>query len=273
MAMKNSIIKVSSLLMTACSVASSAPVEENAWKLELVLPSGHLLSDEINASSEDFSARLSEIRAVHRFFNDPVRLDEYSAPFDLRLTTRGTSGERVYAWRHSPSAKQQAWKFAGCTTSAGAVACEIAPLVECLLRHARAGKQQSAFSTSQQSLLLDWSVRCGARNFLASEQQGEASFSIEADKVLFSPSPLLSLQIYSGVWADYEDALVAATPAASIPARIPCERADGACLQSPLPVESCNGCAALQKGQMYTVFFLEALRQDYPSVRRVVFVP
>ncbi|MEY3903436.1 MAG: hypothetical protein RL189_2742 [Pseudomonadota bacterium] len=271
--MKNSIIKVLSLLMTACAADTSVPVQENSWKLELVLPSGRLLSDGINASSDDFSMRLGEIRAVHRFFNDPVRLAENSTPFDLRLTAHGSSGEQVYAWRDSPTARQQAWKFAGCTTSAGVVACEYAPLVECLLQHARAGIEQSAFSTPEQSLLLDWSVRCGARNFLTSEKQGEASFTIEADKVLFTPSPLLSLQIYSGVWAEYEDALVAATPAASIPAQIPCDRADGACLKSPLPLDSCNGCAALQKGQMYTVFFLEALRQDYPSVRRVVFVP
>ncbi|MEN9810721.1 MAG: hypothetical protein RLZZ488_2288 [Pseudomonadota bacterium] len=270
---KNLTINFFSLFLTACAADTSEPVLEKTWKLELVLPSGRLLSDETNSSSEDFSARLAEIRAVHRFFNDPVRLAENSAPFDLRLTAQGSSGAQVFGWRDSPAARQQAWKFAGCRTSAGAVACEYAPLVECLLKHARAGRKQAAVSTAEQSLLLDWSVRCGARNFLTSEKQGEASFSIEADKVLFTPSPLLSLQIYSGVWAEYEDALVAATPVAFIPAQIPCDRADGACLSSPLPLESCNGCAGLQKGQMHTVFFLEALRQDYPSVRRVVFVP
>lgn len=108
---------------------------------------------------------------------------------------------------------------------------------------------------------------------LRTESDSNVSFKIQNGLISFAPSPLLSVLIYSGVWADYEEAVVKASAAATIPAANPCERADGACLVSPKPLSSCLGCESLSRGQLHTVFFIETLRQDYAAVRSVLFIP
>lgn len=249
-----------------------------SWRVEMSLPSGLKLSEDSSTQEIQLLNQVNQIDVSRSFFRDPGSLSVNNSPYSIQLMTSSRGNSKVYNWIPEFSSNQKSLLFAGCSFESGAVSCEYKPYLLCLQRVAResiasSSSNDSLTTNNSRSALLEWSKRCGVVGLFRDSSQSAVSFKIQDSQVQFEPSPLLSVLIYSGVWASYEDAVVQATAVATLPAVIPCARADGACLQSPVPISACRGCSDLKKGQFYTVFFLEALRQDYSVVRSSVFVP
>lgn len=102
-------------------------------------------------------------------------------------------------------------------------------------------------------------------------QTGFTFFRVSGNDVAFSPSPLFAVAIYEGVQSDYDHALVALDPVATIAADSACGSLSKGCLVSPLPISRCPKCTALKTGTPYTAFLLEEARQRHQDIRHVVF--
>ncbi|NBW81262.1 hypothetical protein EBR21_05860 [bacterium] len=277
-----SIFLVSSiaLISFACGKSNHEVVHPGggqSWRLSLSLPEGLQLNDDSSMLLDPLRAQLNRINLGRTFFRDPA-LSTGNLPFTAaRLEVFGQYSLASLTWKN-PQFSGGTWKFGSCGDSGAGTACEYQSLLTCLQTQARedasiTNSLGATGSSPSRSLLLEWFRRCGVSSAFGSDVQSQATFSLRNNKLYFEPSPLLSLLIYPGAWSGYEDAVVQSAPVASIPAQVPCPRGDGACLESPIPVNSCSGCEALQQGKLYTVFFVEALRQDYAAIKSVVYVP
>jgi hypothetical protein len=101
------------------------------------------------------------------------------------------------------------------------------------------------------------------------QNSSEESFLVGTDFVYFTPSPLYALFVYEGSWNGYAEALVAAVPSASVPLDVACARADGICLESPLPKSRCKGCSSLEPSRVYTAFLLREKSELSQNVLKV----
>ena len=153
--------------------------------------------------------------------------------------------------------------------------CEIKTTIECLSQRMSAFQNSNSeqISSSYRSLLLNFSQLCGFEGSFENLEFQDVSFKIVGNEIQFSPAPLLSILIYEGAWASYEEALVRDVAVATLPQVVPCNRADALCLMSPVPLSQCRNCQEIEKGKIYTVFFIEGLRQDYQSVRSLIIAP
>ncbi|MFZ9519131.1 MAG: hypothetical protein ACO3A4_01515 [Silvanigrellaceae bacterium] len=264
----------------SCGKSSNSPVTAgggHSWQLSLQLPGGYQLTDNSTMLLDTLKAQLDRISIGRTFFRDPVELSEKSPFGRAQMLVFGDDSRVSLSWK-SASLTGSSWRFGTCGGEEHVTACEYQSLLKCLQDRSREDVlgQESAGtlgSNPSRSLLLEWFRRCGVSSAFGSALQSQTSFAMRNNNLYFEPSPLLSLLIYPGAWTGYEDAVIQSTPVATVPALVPCSRGDGACLESPLPVGSCNGCANLQTGKLYTVFFVEALRQDYSTVRSIVYVP
>lgn len=263
-----------SALVCACG-QSSKPDQSRSWTLEMSFPSGYSLVDDSETNAEKLNSQFTKSDFARAFFRDPVFISKNISPLSVKLDAFGAGKKTSFEW--TPEGVEGGWSFAGCRSDGVVTACEYKPLFECLKRQSTEASESmsngSLSSGQTRSLLLEWAGRCGMSGVLRTESDSTVSFKIQNGLISFAPSPLLSVLIYLGVWGDYEEAVVKASAVATIPAANPCERADGACLVSPMPLSACMGCGSLTRGQLHTVFFVEALRQDYAAVRSVLFIP
>lgn len=268
------------LVSLACGKSNNELVhagDGQPWRLSVTLPDGLQLNDDSGMSLNPLRAQLSRLKVGQTFFRDPIVLSGKVPSASARLQVFGENASPSLSWKNF-SASQGPWRFGSCGEPGASTACEYQSLLMCLQTRARedanaTNPAEALGSSPSRSLLLEWFRRCGVSSAFGSEFQSQATFAIRNNNLYFEPSPLLSLLIYPGAWSGYEDAVVQSAPVASVPAFVPCARGDGACLESPIPASSCNGCAALQPGKLYTVFFVEALRQDYSAIKSVVYIP
>jgi hypothetical protein len=260
----------------------------SAWQLQLKGRDGLQLTEDSSLRSQpehlmQLRKQLAGIDKSRRFFRDPIAQLPRSSFFTGQLTLIGKKRSHVYLW--TPEVVNPVfWTYASCPTQQGYFWCEYSALLRCLERvsahesersemNVSALKSSRSTSANSASLLMDWFEKCGLGGSLTEKGHGGVRFQLGREQVIFEPAPLLSLLIYEGAWSNYEDAVVQAVAAATLPAKSSCKRADGACLESPLPIQHCTGCANLVKGRLYTVFFIESLRQAYDDVKSVVFTP
>lgn len=262
------------LVLMSCGQLSGVN-SKDLWSLEMSLPEGLRLTDSSSTNAVQLQEQLARFDNGKVFFSDPVRYsDGFATPF-FRLNAFGKNQDKTFVWAPDTN-NSKGWLFGGCHIQGQQTHCEYTGLLNCLKRQADSSISRSAdgaalTSNRSQSLLLEWSTQCGLQGAFRDGSSSEAAFRIESGQIIFLPSPLLSILIFRGIWADYEDAVVQAGSVASLPAVVPCNRSDGACLVSPLPKSSCVGCETLMAGQVYTIFFIEALRQDYSSVRSLLY--
>lgn len=264
---------------------STSQIQPPRWTFQLQISPPLSLLDDDQKSAENLHEQLRKIRNNGFSFGDPVvRRPGFSEPSGsgIKASFHGQFGgvQRFeYLWSISTQNKE-ANRFAACSTKGGDarnyLSCESKALYECLYRESLAAKtsdSQESRSSADKSLLMNWARSCGLEGSFENVFDQDASFKISDGRAFFSPSPLLAVLIYKGAWSSYEVASVEAAASATFPQVVPCERADGSCLRSPASVTQCLGCNGLEAGKIYTVFFLEGLRQDYSSVRSVLYVP
>lgn len=273
-------VALCSIALLGCRSGDESKSAQNSrqWTFQLSLLNGEQLSESSSTDALNLLAQAKAIKYSRAFFLDPFAFSENPDLMTARLTAKNQSTVRVYRWTPELNKMSSVWKDPSCSSPQSTSACEHQPLISCLQRQAEEAVGEDTFddlprSGQSRSLLLEWSRRCGAEGVFGVDSVVSTRFSIQKDQVVFEPGPVLSVLVYPGVWTSYEDAVVQAKTAASLPAVVPCTRADGACLTSPQPVSACVGCSALVKGQFYTVFFIETLRQDYSSVKSTVYVP
>jgi hypothetical protein len=246
------------------------------WSLEMSLHPELQLTDSSSSTAVQIHQQFSKVDLGKVFFRDPSGFSVSESNSFMKLTTFGRRGEKVYNW--SPEKViAGTWSWGACRSGSLIASCEYVHLLKCIQTQADAALSHSSVSdrntsNRSRSLLLEWSSGCGAQGVFREDSTSDVSFKINGGQIFFAPDPLLSLLVFKGVWSDYEEALVQSGAIASLPAVLPCNRSDGACLVSPAALSSCTGCDTLVAGQLYTVFFIEALRQDYSSVRSVIYV-
>ncbi len=275
------------LLMASCRAAdieqSNEGMELSSWKMSLQMGSLQL-SDNSAKSAKELSLQvLNRIRAPS-FFRDPTEKVFYGANLNTPLmasflVSSQKLGSTEYRWTNKFNASTTP-SFGICSSElSGArqyISCENKRVLECLGRRAELQTRYQdgqTTSTADSSLLMQWLKSCDVSPQFANILDGTVFFKIESKQVFFSPTPLSSVLIYKGSWANYEDAQVQATAVATLPQVSECNRADGSCLVSPVPLSQCIGCSSLEKGKIHTVFFFEGLRQDYISIKSLLFVP
>ncbi|MEY4064946.1 MAG: hypothetical protein RIR26_1154 [Pseudomonadota bacterium] len=280
-----------SLLLNSVSCAKdttggSVPVHETGWSFDLTFSGLTLLSDSNGMPAAQLREQLLTVLNQPFRFRDPVQLgSSFPVPASLhqlggRFWQASGTQSRTLDWQiQRPVQNGLHWAHCRGTGAFGSdsVNCETKQLLECLEFQSESEIRQQGVSQSRsgydRSLLMAWLRACGISGQFESDFGSSAVFARDNGKLSFYPSPLLSLQIYKGSWANYERAVVNAVAAASIPAVTPCVRSDGACVASPVAESACQGCAQLEKGSLYTVFYIEGLRQDYTSVQSVMYVP
>jgi|GEM_PF-635968 len=286
---QRSLIAALPWLVLSCSDSQQSTDSVRGWRFKLTLSPGAEIVDSNQTSAEQLHRQVSRLLIQKIQFNDPVLSSRHRGLFQPSVTGQiqiaGKSSQpQTFLWEPNP-VNTLGWQFAGCAIGNpqmpdAYVPCEFKNLLQCLSERTSAlagsGKSESlsgenSISTPQRSILLVLLRQCGVTGEFKEPQQ-QFAFTKTEKEISFSPSPLFSVVVYRGAWASYEDALLE-IPAATLPVVVPCSRADGACLESPVEITRCSGCSALEKGQLFTVFFLEGLRQDYSSVRSVVYIP
>jgi hypothetical protein len=261
----------------------SQSVFNSSWSFELTSSGAQLLSDSEEHSVLQLSGRIQELIRGQFRFRDPVSRMPF-VPSSLpsvggRFWQSSGSNSRSWEWQ-AQLPEQVGLRWGQCKTASPlslVINCETQQILECL--HVRSESElhleegEERRSSPNRSLLLSWLRECGLSGDFRAEFSDSATFSRQSGRLIFEPSPLLSLQIYKGSWQSYEQAVVNSVAAAGISAVTPCPRSDGACVVSPVDENECEGCSQLEKGSIYTVFFLEGLRQDYATVQSALFVP
>jgi hypothetical protein len=239
------------------------------------------LTDSDQQAGDQLRAQISVLYSLVQGFQDPAIWNSHRAFFSeswkSHLTISTSQGNQTefewFQYEHPPSLNY----FAHCSIQQrnrmASVPCDTVALLNCLNFQVQSSQSSegSAGSGLNRSLLLSGLKECGMSTEILSRTSPEYKFSIKAGEVQFSPSPAFSLLIYPGLWSSYEDANVQSISVASFSEPL-CSRADAACLRSPLTLASCQGCEQLEKGQLYTVFFIESLRQNYDVVKSVPYI-
>jgi hypothetical protein len=264
------------MLLTSCGKEGLHPTQNRArgWALN-VSTDQFQLNDSDKQTADQLREQVVRANAHLQTFHDPSSrspADGRASPWDIRLSVLGSKeGSVDFTWLQ-PSRAQATFGFAQCSSRTvplkQGVPCESLALLSCLSTQSVATRDgSSAFSTSalNRSLLLNWLKDCGASLALASRKNQTVSFSIENDRVIFSPQIVFSILLFEGLWQSYEDANTESAAVATL-SEPNCARSDAACLTSPAALSDCSGCERLKKGQLYTVFFLESLRQSYDVV-------
>lgn len=284
------LIVLSSILLVGCQGTTKYQNEGNMrplrWLFELKLSSGVSLTDSDQSSLLDLREQLSTLSERTALFRDPVIgqafLNDPSSDTLNHALFLTVSKQKTlpFQWKFSQQ-RNEDWRFSHCSADVFGkthfLSCESKLVFECLYRLSQTiqenGHEDGEGSSEHKSLLLNWARKCGVDGTFENVFAQDMFFNIENDEIKFLPSPLFSLLIYEGAWNSYEDALVADVASATLPQVIPCERADGLCLRSPVPLSRCRECQSLKKGTIYTIFFLESLRQDYRDVRSLIYIP
>ncbi|NBX16633.1 MAG: hypothetical protein EBR09_04635 [Proteobacteria bacterium] len=259
----------------ACGVTAEKK-SPRGWVFEMQLRQGLSLTDSNLTDGEKLYRQLSNVSLSKAFFRDPVTFGGINSASSMRVRVFGVHREKSYAWKPLQNAGPEGI-WGACRADGFQAPCEQVHLVNCMKHKAEESLLNGLSGTGlssdpSRSLLLEWSTRCGLRGAFYEDTLSELSFRINGGGIVFSPRALLSLLIFKGIWSDYEEAAVQSQAKASLPAVVPCNRSDGACLASPAALSSCVGCESLESGQIYTVFFIESLRQDYSSVRSMLYV-
>lgn len=251
----------------------------NAWSFKLT-NGDFQLTDSDQQSGAHLRAQVAKIYSLVHRFQDPVvwsrRPKSFSEPWSSHFTIYSSKTPQAeFDWVQSYQ-NHFSNDFGNCTVSwpsLSKVPCEAVALLNCLEHHAERLQASDGNSDSSpfRSVLLNGLKECGMSTQLVSRTSPEYRFSIQNREARFSPFPVFSLLLYQGVWSSYEDANAQSSAVATF-ADSSCARTDAACLSSPLSLGSCQGCEGLEKGQLYTVFFIENLRQNYDVVKSVPYV-
>jgi len=281
------LVYASLIIFSACNPSSSdsqGDETKSTWRFVLNFNSSFALTDSEQQTALELRNQIATSLTRRFAFRDPVQ-NAVGEGFGSRsFSGRFFIGSeknysKLFHW--VPSAQMnEHWRFAECSIDSGfeqqLISCEAKSFLVCLNQKADEAVtliSQNQSSTSNRSLLMDWATDCGLNGRFENLLDRNVFIRIEKGQVIFSPTPLLSLLVYKGSWPSYEEASVKAVAAATLPDVVPCERSDGACLQSPVPLARCLGCAALESGKIHTAFFIERLRQNYNDVRSVIFIP
>jgi hypothetical protein len=281
------LVFVSLIIVSACRPATidlQGNEIKSTWHFFLNFDESIALVDSEQKSAQELRNQIATALAQRFSFRDPVK----SAVGD-GFSNRGFTG-RFFIGSEKNYSKQlhwvpsglmnEHWRFAECSMDSRfqqqLISCEAKSFLVCLNQRADDAvtlNSQNQSSTANRSLLMDWASDCGLNGRFENLLDRNVSIKIDKGQVIFSPTPLLSLLVYKGSWSSYEEASVKAVAAATLPDVVPCERSDGACLQSPVPLARCLGCDTLESGKIHTAFFIERLRQNYNDIRSVIFIP
>lgn len=281
------LVCVSWIVFSACNPSpsdSQGSETKSTWRFVLNFNSSFALIDSEQQTALELRNQIATVLAQRFAFRDPVESAVGVGFGNLGFTGRFfMSSEKNYSklFHWVPSAENtEHWRFAECSIDSRfeqqLISCEAKSFLVCLNQRADEAViliSQNQSSTSSRSLLMDWATDCGLNGRFENLLDRNVFIRIDKGQVVFSPTPLLSLLVYKGSWPSYEEAIVKAVAVATLPDVVPCERSDGACLQSPVPLARCLGCATLESGKIHTAFFIERLRQNYSDVRSVVFIP
>lgn len=270
-----------SALALGCGVQPGGNQDVGPYGWSFALSYGDLmLTDSEQQTTAELRTQISGSSAILQSFRDSAVRAKGSSFFSDRLKTQlhvfGPHGSsKDFSWS-SPLKATSSIGFGQCAVrgSQGAVVpCEAVALLECLESQSNSAQSAATVlnSSVKRSVLMSWLKQCGMPTALVSRTGTEFRFSVQNDRAEFSPSPVFSILLYEGLWNSYEDANVQASAVASF-ADSSCTRADAACLRSPLGLSYCRGCENLKKGQLYTVFFIESLRQSYDVVQLLPYV-
>lgn len=239
-----------------------------------------MLTDSERQTTAELRAQILRSSAIlHSFQDSAVRAKGspfYSEGWKSQLHVFGPHGSsRDFSWSN-PLQASSSIGFGQCAVRGpqGAVLpCEAVALLECLESQSISGQSAATElnSSLKRSVLMSWLKQCGMPTAQVSRTGTEFRFAVQNGRAEFSPSPVFSILLFEGIWNSYEDANVQASTVASF-ADSSCTRADAACLRSPLSLSYCQGCENLKKGRLYTVFFIESLRQSYDVVQLVPYV-
>jgi hypothetical protein len=85
-----------------------------------------------------------------------------------------------------------------------------------------------------------------------------STFDFADGRMVFTPARVFSILIFSGAHPSLAKALENSAPAAVVPIPAGCSgtQDSAACLESPLPLSACLGCANLVAEQLYSVFLI-----------------
>ncbi len=269
------------LLATLGCAAQNSGVKEVTQGWSFTLTNGSLrLSDSEGQSGEQLRSQIASVYSTVQSFQDPIVWSRhptfFSEGWKSHLTISASQSAPVELHWVSSEELQTSLSFAHCSAQnslSSLVPCEALALLNCLDLHAQSleSSKETANSGPDRSILLSGLKECGMSTALVSRTGTEFTFSIKGSEVRFSPSPVFSLLLFQGLWSSYEDANAQSSAVASI-SDSSCTRTDAACLKSPLDLSVCRGCEQLGKGQFYTVFFIENLRQNYDAVRSVPYI-
>lgn len=270
------------MFLAACGIEGRHSPQNSARRWALSVGTEQFqLNDSDEQTADKLREQVARAQAHLQTFHDPSShgpVERRTSSWQFHLSVFGKKASSSdFSWVQ-PNRAQAAFGFAQCSTRSiplkQGVPCESLSLLACLNAQSSAtivGSSDSLTSSLNRSLLLNWLKSCGASPVLASRLKQNASFFIENDRVLFSPEPVFSILLFDGLWSRYEDANTESAAVATL-SESNCSRSDAACLTSPAPLSKCSGCDQLKKGQLYTVFFLESLRQSYDVVVSVPYV-
>jgi hypothetical protein len=99
---------------------------------------------------------------------------------------------------------------------------------------------------------------CGRATWFRQSSQIGRVFDKQEQGFVFFPDRVFSILIYESPAASLAEALLSGPPVASFPPVPGCSDPLGRCLVSPVSLHACQGCAALELGQRYWVYLVEA---------------
>jgi hypothetical protein len=260
------------------------PIEQSTPtpKWSFSVSNGELrLVDSDQQSAARLRSQIVEMYSLVQKFQEPIVWKRtssfFSGQWKSQLRVHKYDGNAVEASWVQSTRSLSSHAFGRCkdrySISSSASPCEALTLLSCLDSQTREtwSSNRSLNSGSSRSVLINALKECGVSLQLVGRSSPEYTFSMSNGSAEFSPFPVFSLLLFEGLWSSYEDANAQSSARASF-SDPSCTRADAACLNSPLSMSFCQGCDLLKKGQLYTVFFLENLRQNYDVVQSAPYV-